>query len=78
MNADQVNWLLRTIKTPETAKRFIGVQYERGRISYHVMVNLVRDHGWTDLAAFKACAPTPNPMESATTVPILTITGVTS
>src|SRR5262245_56837895 len=45
MNSDEMNWLLQTIETPEIAKRFIRTQYERGRISYDVMVKLAQEHG---------------------------------
>ena len=48
MNADEMNWLLQTIERPETAKRFVKAQYERGRIPYQLMVDLARQHGWTD------------------------------
>jgi hypothetical protein len=65
MNADEMNWLLQTIESPETAKRFVRVQYERGRISYHVMVNLVKECGWTDWPVAVAAKARPILMESA-------------
>jgi hypothetical protein len=52
MNADEMNWLLQTIKEPETARRFVRAQYERARISYEVMANLAWERGCTDYSAF--------------------------
>lgn len=40
MNTEEMNWLLQTIKDPETAKRFVWAQYERGRISHQVMTDV--------------------------------------
>jgi hypothetical protein len=51
MNSDEVNWLLQTIEDPETAKRFVLAQYQRGRIPYHVMASVARDRNWTDWPA---------------------------
>jgi hypothetical protein len=51
MNSDEVNWLLQTIDDPETAKRFVQAQYERGRIPCHVMASLARDRNWADWPA---------------------------
>ena len=35
-----------TIEDPETAERFVVAQYDRGRISYHVMAEIARERGW--------------------------------
>ena len=51
MNADEMNWLLRTIEDPGATKRFARVQYQRGRIGNRVMGALAREHGWTDYAS---------------------------
>ena len=48
MNADEMSWLLRTIEEPETAKRFVQAQYERGRISGQVVADLALERGWTE------------------------------
>ena len=53
MNSDEMNWLLQTIEDPETAKRFVQAQYQRGRIPYHVMANLATDRNWTDWPALE-------------------------
>ena len=53
MNADEMNWLLRTIEDPGTANRFVQAQYQRGRISNRVMEALAREHGWTDCASLQ-------------------------
>jgi hypothetical protein len=53
MNADEMSWLLQTIEEPQTAKRFVQAQYERGRVSYQVVADLAREHGWTDNLALK-------------------------
>jgi len=48
MNADEMNWLLQTIEEPEAAKRFVQAQYELGRVSYQLIVDLARQRGWTE------------------------------
>ena len=48
MTEVEMNWLLRTIEDPKTAKRLVQAQYERGRISYQMIVDLARMYGWTD------------------------------
>lgn len=53
MNADEMNWLLRTIEDPRSAKRFARAQYQRGRIGNRVMEALAREHGWTDYASLQ-------------------------
>ena len=50
MTEVKISWLLRTIEDPKTAKRLVQAQYERGRISYQMIVDLARRHGWTDYA----------------------------
>jgi hypothetical protein len=58
MNADEMNWLLQTIEEPETAKRFVQAQYEHGRVSYRVVADLAREHGWTDYPAVQVLTAT--------------------
>jgi len=70
MNSDEVNWLLQTIEGQEKAKRFVQAQYERGRIPYHVVANLAREHGWTDWPAVEGSAA-PISMECTTTRQII-------
>lgn len=53
MNSDEMNWLLQTIEDPETARRFVQAQYQRGRIPYHVMASLATDRNWTDWPALE-------------------------
>ena len=48
MTLDEISWLLQTIEDPETVKRFIQAQYERGRITSHVMASFAWGHGWAD------------------------------
>ena len=47
MNKEELKWLLRTIKNPETAELFVLAQYGRGRISSQVMADVGRERGWT-------------------------------
>jgi hypothetical protein len=56
MNSDEMNWLLQTIEDPETARRFVQAQYQRGRIPYHVMASLATDRNWTDWPALEKAA----------------------
>jgi hypothetical protein len=58
MNTDEMSWLLQTIVEPETARRFVQDQYERGRISYRVMANLAREQSWTDFRSLQALTTT--------------------
>jgi len=46
MNKEELNWLLQTIKDPETAELFVLAQYDRGRISSQVMADVGRERGW--------------------------------
>jgi hypothetical protein len=62
MNADEMNWLLRTIEGPRAAKRFVQAQYERGRVSYQVVADLVREHGWTNYQALRVLTATSTSM----------------
>jgi LPS sulfotransferase NodH len=66
MNTDEMSWLLRTIEEPETAKRFAQAQYERGRISYQVIADLARDHGWTEYPALQGLTATAISMDYVT------------
>jgi hypothetical protein len=45
VNRSELNWLLQTIKSAEMAERFLLAQYERGRISLEVMVDVARELG---------------------------------
>ena len=40
MNKEELNWLLQTIKDAKTAELFVLAQYERGRISFQMMVDV--------------------------------------
>ena len=64
MNADEMNWLLQTIEEPETARRFVQAQYEFGRISYQLVVDLVRQRGWTDYPLVRVSTATPTSIET--------------
>jgi len=66
MNSDEVNWLLQTIETPEGARRFVQAQFERGRIPFDVMTNLMRERGWTDWNEVEASSATPASKGSTT------------
>ena len=66
MNADEMNWLLQTIKEPETAKRFVQAQYELGRISYQLVVDLARQRDWTDYPPVRVWTAPPTSVEYAT------------
>ena len=66
MNADEMSWLLRTIEEPETAKRFVQAQHERGRISYQVVADLARGHSWTAYPAPQGLTATPISMDYVT------------
>ena len=46
MTAEELNWLLQTIKDPADAERFVLAQYERGRISFQLMADVARKRGW--------------------------------
>jgi hypothetical protein len=77
MSSDEINWLLQTIEDPETAKRFVQAQYERGRIPYHVITNLAWEHGWADWPAVEA-STAPISMENIPTfLATLTATQIT-
>ena len=51
MNASDMDWLLETIEDPETAERLVVAQYERARISYHLMADIARKRGWINRPA---------------------------
>ena len=46
MTAEELNWLLQTIKDVANAERFVLAQYKRGRISFQVMADIARKRGW--------------------------------
>ena len=54
MNADELRWLLQTIKEPEAAERFVSAQYKRGRIPDHVMAEIAGDRRWISQTAIQA------------------------
>jgi hypothetical protein len=66
MNADEMNWLLQTIEEPDTAKRFVQAQYELGRISYHLVVDLARQRDWTDYPPVRVWTAPRTSLEYAT------------
>ena len=66
MNADEMNWLLQTIEEPDTAKRFVRAQYELGRISYQLVVDLARQRDWTDYPRVRVWTAPPTSVEYAT------------
>jgi hypothetical protein len=43
VNREELNWLLQTIKDSTTAERFVAAQYDRGRISFQAMTDVVRE-----------------------------------
>jgi hypothetical protein len=45
MNSEELNWLLKTIKDTGTAERFVLAQYECGRISLQLMLDVARERG---------------------------------
>jgi len=51
MTAEELNWLLPTIKDAANAERFVLAQYECGRISFQLMADLARRQGWVNPAA---------------------------
>jgi len=51
VNKEELNWLLETIQDPQTRERFVSAQYERGRISSHVMADIARERGWINRTA---------------------------
>jgi hypothetical protein len=46
--------------------RFIQAQYELGRIPYHLIVDLARQHGWTDYLPVRVLPAPPASVEYAT------------
>jgi hypothetical protein len=69
MNADEMNWLLKTIEEPETARRFVQAQYKLGRIPYQLLADLARQRGWTDHLPVWPAPPTS--VEYATAYPVI-------
>jgi hypothetical protein len=51
MTAEELNWLLQTIKDAANAERFVLAQYERGRISFQLMADVARKRGWVNRTA---------------------------
>ena len=41
MDKEELNWLLQTIKDAVNQERFVLAQYERGRISFQVMADVI-------------------------------------
>jgi hypothetical protein len=46
MTAEELNWLLQTIKDAGNAERFVLAQYQHGRISFQLLADLARKRGW--------------------------------
>jgi hypothetical protein len=78
MNADEMNWLLQTIEEPDTAKRFVQAQYELGRISYQLVVDLARQRDWTDYPPVRVWTAPPTSVEYATAHAIFGAAGAIS
>jgi hypothetical protein len=51
MTAEELNWLLQTIKDVANAERFVLAQYKRGRISFQLMADIARKRGWINRTA---------------------------
>jgi hypothetical protein len=51
MTAEELNWLLQTIRDTADAERFVLAQYERGRISFQLMADVVRKRDWVNRTA---------------------------
>jgi hypothetical protein len=51
MTAEELNWLLQTIKGAANAERFVLAQYQRGRISFQLTADLARKGGWISRSA---------------------------
>jgi hypothetical protein len=51
MSQSDIRWLLQTIEDPENAVRFVLAQYERGRISFQMMIDVARERGWINRSA---------------------------
>jgi hypothetical protein len=41
VDKEELNWLLQTIKDAVNQERFVLAQYERGRISFQVMADVI-------------------------------------
>jgi hypothetical protein len=51
MTAEELNWLLQTIRDTADAERFVLAQYERGRISFQLMADVARKRDWVNRTA---------------------------
>jgi RNA polymerase sigma-70 factor (ECF subfamily) len=51
MTAEELNWLLQTIKDAANAERFVLAQFRRGRISLQLMADLALKRGWISRSA---------------------------
>lgn len=71
MNADEMNWLLQTIAEPDTAKRFVQAQYELGRISYQLVVDIARQRGWADYLPVRVWTAPATSVEYAAAYPVI-------
>ena len=67
MNREELNWLLRTIKDPETAERFMLAQYQRGRISFQMMTDVAQEWSWIKFTTNRFMTATCNLDEYPTT-----------
>jgi hypothetical protein len=67
MNREELHWLLQTIKDAETAERFVLAQYQRGRISFQMMADIVQEWSWINFTANEFMTATRNLDEYAIT-----------
>ena len=68
MNREELNWLLQTINDAENAERFVLAQYERGRVSFLMMLDVARERGWINRSGKQLLTmPTCHSTEYATT-----------
>jgi hypothetical protein len=67
MNREELNWVLQTIRDAANAERFVLAQYQRGRISFQLMVDIVRERGWINCTANPFAITTGDLTEDAAT-----------
>ena len=73
MNREELNWLLQTIKDAETAERFVLAQYQHGRISFQMMVDVARERDWINPTANQCTITTTRSLNeyASTELPLL-------
>ena len=67
MNREELDWLLQTIKDAETAGRFVLAQYQRGRISFQMMTDVVQEWAYVNFSTTQFMTATRNSDEYAIT-----------